>query len=175
MVAAVVLPYLAMLEKTFSGGRFMRWPTASVMRWFAWWGTSRSMSSGWKPPLASTSLMLSQKRRVACLKTREPFMWGKWRPSSIIRASMRPGRVATGYSSQRSRAWRPWLCSTEARMPRSVSVACTTTAPAPSPNSTLMSLPRVVLSRAVDWISPPRTRTARAVAARMNPSAAARA
>src|SRR5437868_8087968 len=124
--AAEVLACSSTVTTTFASGSPSFLAVASRIRAFAWCGTTQSTSADVKPAAASTSLSTSARLMTAWRKTSRPFI-----------RSLPTVPVVDGPPSTNSRSLcRPSAWSRVARMPRSLSSAPSTSAPAPSPNST---------------------------------------
>ena len=72
--AAEVLAWRSTVTTTFSAGRPSLRPMASMIRRFAWCGTSQSMSAAVMPVAARASSTTSARRLTAWRKTSCPFM-----------------------------------------------------------------------------------------------------
>ena len=59
---------------TLAMGVLSRRAVASMIRWLAWWGTTRSMSSGFRPDRSIASRLDAAIAVTAPLKTSRPSM-----------------------------------------------------------------------------------------------------
>ena len=123
-----------------------------MMRLLAWCGTNQSMSSAVMPACAKVSSMTSVIMPTACLNTSRPSI-RRWPTVPVVEGPPSTKSFSLCAPSERRLA---------AMMPRSASVpafssASSTSAPAPSPNST--QVPRSLQSRMREKVSAPMTRT----------------
>ena len=164
MEAAEVLPCSCRVTMIFSGGRPSFLAVPCMMRKLAWWGMSQSTSAAVLPAFSSTARAVLSSRLTASLKTACPSMCSRGVPSAWPPLTW-PG-------TQRMSTCLPSACKSVARMP-GVSLASSTTAPAPSPKST--QVVRSLKSRMRLNTSAPMTRARRAPPARIMASATVRA
>src|SRR5688500_2105219 len=163
-----VLPCLSTVTTTRSIGMSRRLAVASMMRKLAWCGISQSMSWRSRPLACSVSSTTLSSALTAYLNTSLPAMW--MRTPAFFSCSLNPTDTPTGFHN--SSFLPPSACRWVLRMPVSLS-ALSTTAPAPSPNST--HVPRSLQSSMRVSVSAPTTRTVLAAPERMNLSATVRA
>src|ERR1051326_3248092 len=130
-----------------------------MMRRLAWCGTSRSTSAGVRwldlSAIATDSGILVD----ANLKTSRPSITGRCMPCSSIATLTNGSCARPGPSTQSFSAKRPSAKMCVESTPRpSSSTGPSTAAPAPSPNNTAVSRPRVVLSSPRALTSAPTSR-----------------
>ena len=134
-----------------------RLATASMMRRFAWWGTSTSMSDGVRPASSIARSATGATRVVAQRNTAWPS-WCRARVSGLIRIVC---------------DWSPALPQATGPMPTdSASEAAPTTA-APAPSAKMMQVERSSQSIQSESFSAPITRTWRTVPPRTRSAATA--
>mmetsp|Transcript_13503 Transcript_13503/g.36060 ORF Transcript_13503/g.36060 Transcript_13503/m.36060 type:complete len:359 (-) Transcript_13503:100-1176(-) len=138
--AALVLPYSSKLAITLSMGMPRREATASIMRMFAWWRTSQSMSSTLRPEDSSAAPSTLGTLLHANLYTSLPFIaMDPYDPLDTWPAVSERYLSSPSYDKLSSQRPLPSLCMSKPRRPQPVpsglasSLWLMTTAPAPSP------------------------------------------
>jgi len=132
MEAVDVLPYRSRLTTNFSIGNLSPRAAASMMRILAWCGTMHWTWSSVSPAASTASFVEEAITRVAKRKTSRPSMWMKCSPAWMV-ASAAGWRLPPAGTDSRSPP-EPSERITAESTPPGRSLACSTKAPAPSPN-----------------------------------------